>query len=59
MICPEHPEITLPHMLTCPLCAQAQRRQAYLAQLAQVARQMADAAQPLPRPATEASEDTP
>lgn len=59
MTCPEHPEIELPHMITCPLCAQEARRRAYLAQLRSVARQMADAAQRPPRPATEASEEQP
>lgn len=34
MKCPEHPEIELPHMLTCPLCAQEARRRAYEVQKA-------------------------
>lgn len=53
MKCETHPMIELPHMITCPLCAQEARRRAYLAQLAAVAKQMADAAQTAPEPASE------
>lgn len=52
-ICPHHPQIGLPHMFTCPLCAQEARRKAYIAQLAEVAAKMAKPAQQPPRPATD------
>lgn len=35
--CPSHPQIHLPYMLTCPLCAQERRRKAYAMQWAETA----------------------
>lgn len=49
MNCPHHPEIALPDKLTCPLCAQEQRRAAYAQQRAEMARYRLMAAQELLR----------
>lgn len=53
MRCEAHPSIELPHMLTCPLCAQEARTAAYAIQRAKMERLMARAAQAAPDPASE------
>lgn len=53
MKCEAHPSIELPHMLTCPLCAQEARWQAYEAQRVIGMATLAKAAQRLPGPVSE------
>lgn len=48
--CPTHPAIELPHMFTCPLCAQEARTAVYAKQRAESAASMPTALQPPPRP---------
>jgi hypothetical protein len=43
--CPTHPRVILPHMLTCPLCAQEGRRAAYARQRVEMAARVAEAVQ--------------
>lgn len=57
--CPIHPAISLPHMFTCPLCAQEARTAAYARQRVESAARMPAALQPPLRPATKPSGDVP